>query len=146
MFLKSYYAVMNAFDKIDRKLRKVLRANAAFSLFSSLAFIAIPDLISEATGIPSAFGIRSVAIGLLLFGSSLIFLARSGNRTLPALEGWMIVAGDGLWVFLSIGGLALWGSALSSLGLWLVIDIALVVGVFASLQARFIALRSRALC
>ena len=133
---------MNLSRSSENRLRRTLQANAGFSLLSATCFIFAAPPVAALTGIQAIPEIQFVGYSLLVFGLFLIGLTARKSRPLPAkVVGGIIVADYG-WVFGSIAGLVLWGAQLTSAGWWIVTEISILVGAFATLQARF--LRTRA--
>jgi len=122
-------------------LRKALTANATFSAVSALAFIfgagALAPLMFAESGpllglVPSEH-LFSTGLGLAPFAALVAFAA----LRVPQCENLVkvIIAMDIGWVVGSALLLAFAGSVFTTLGAAIIVDIALIVGLFAGLQA-----------
>lgn len=128
---------METKDSAKRRLKTVLRANAAFSFVSAVVFISFTDWIAVVTGISNSPGIQQTGFSLVGFAAFLLLVAGLGERLLRSPVIWGIVAADYIWVVVSIVGLFVWSDVLTTMGIYVVADIALIVGVLASLQALY---------
>lgn len=129
---------MNRGTDPTRRLSGWLRANAIFSAVSgaimALAYPALPELI----GVGGRVLYLLLGIGLVLYAVWLWILSR--GRVTHA-DGLAVVAGDVLWV---VGTVALMASgALTTVGLWIVGAVAVVIGIFAVGQGRSIVQSTR---
>ncbi len=113
-------------------LKQAFLTNAAFSTISgfTMALAAIP--LTHHMGIQNSGEFRIVGINLLVFATFVFWLA---HRTpIPRPLAWAVVAGDIAWVLASFAGLLWLNHNLTTLGLFLVIDVAIVVAALAALQ------------
>lgn len=116
----------------ERKLRRVLRANATTSAITGLAMLLAPSAIDDVleTGHPS--WVRVVGIGLLPFAAVVAWLSSSTVGHLRRFTA-AIVAGDVGWVAASLITVVLgW---YSGRGVVVVLAVAVFVGGYALLQS-----------
>ena len=119
-----------AFD-CERRLRFVLRANAASSTISGLAMAVVPGVVDNLLGTGHNGWVRLVGLSLLPFAAFVAWLSTADRRDLRLYTP-VIVAGDIGWVVASIATVSLgW---YSGMGIVAVLAMALVIGVFALLQ------------
>ncbi len=111
-----------------------IAANAAFSTLCGVIMGFMPLRVAGWLGVGRSLDIQ--AIGFFLIGFAAFLLVSRWRGRLPRWLAWSVVAGDFGWVLYSAVLLAAFGSSFSVLGQWLVLDVALVVGVFGGLQAR----------
>ncbi len=115
----------------ERRLRFVLRANAASSTISGAVMAAAPGVIDDMLGTGHTGWVRLVGLALLPFAAFVAWLSTASSRQLR-LHTPGIVAGDVGWVIGSIATVLLgW---YSGIGIAAVLAMALVVDVFALLQ------------
>lgn len=122
-------------------LRKALTANATFSAVSAIAFIfgagvLAPLMFADTVpllGLMPSEHLFSTGLGLAPFAALVGFAA----YRVPQNEGLvkLIIAMDIGWVVGSVLLLALAGGVFTTLGAAIIVDIALIVGLFAGLQA-----------
>lgn len=116
---------------VDRKLRLVLRANAASSTISGLAMAVAPETIDRLLGTDHPGWVRLVGVALLPFAAFVAWLSTADVRHLR-MHTPGIVVGDVGWVVASIATVLLgW---YSGAGIAAVLVMALVVDVLAILQ------------
>ncbi len=130
----------------DRPLRAALLGNAGFSALSALACLLASGTIAKALSAPSATLLGLVAADIV-FELGILLLAFAGLvaliATRPLLSrGWVaaIIAADALWVIDSVALLAVFPESLTTAGFWIVLDVAVVVALFAAAQAVGLAL------
>jgi hypothetical protein len=108
--------------------------NAVFSILCGLVMAATPNTVAVWLGITRTADIVAVGVFLLGFAGLLLWIRWRGRIFVPMA--WGIVIGDLGWVAYSavlVGGFS---QHFTGLGLWLIADVALLVGLFAGLQAR----------
>ena len=121
-------------------LRKALTANATFSAVSAIAFILgagalAPIMFSEAgplLGLMPSEHLFSTGLGLAPFAALVGFAAFRAPQYENLVK--VIIAMDIGWVVGSVLLLAFAGSVFTTLGAAIIVDIALIVGLFAGLQ------------
>lgn len=128
--------MLNLQHETARSLRNALRANAMFSGVSGLLIVFFHSLVLQWLGI-SGINIMAVGIGLVLFCAYLFWMA--GRNRLPRSLVSGVIVGDWAWVLGSAVLLAFKTHVFSTLGIFLVADVALLVMVFAIWQQRGIA-------
>lgn len=113
------------------RLRRWLRANAAFSALSGSALLAFSRILPGTLGVGTPWVYAGVGAGLVLYA---VHLWRVAGGPLGRADVGMIVGGDVAWV---LGSVALVASgALAPAGVWIVAGVALVIGLFAVMQWR----------
>ncbi len=117
----------------SRKLRRALLANAAFSAISGGLIVFAEPLVLTLLGLEN-IGIAPIGIFLLVFAIYLVWM--SGRENLRGVLVSGVIVGDWAWVLASVALLAFSGGLFSTLGVVLIIDIAVVVAVFAIMQTR----------
>lgn len=120
----------------EKKLRWVLKGNAAFSLISGTTIIIAYKSLAEFMEVTSPNTLLFVGIGLVLFSATVFQagLRKSISRKQVnsiIIQDWAWVAGSALII-----GLQAWG--LSTTGYWLIAGVALLVADFAIFQMRFL--------
>lgn len=124
---------INMKSESSRFLRRALLANAAFSAISGgLMALAEPAVLSW-LGL-EAVSIRPIGFFLLAFSAYLLWMACYRRVPQDLLKG--VILGDWAWVAGSALLLLLRPGLFSWTGMFLVIDIAIVVSVFALLQGK----------
>ncbi|MEO0725783.1 MAG: hypothetical protein AAFZ63_14675 [Bacteroidota bacterium] len=118
----------------NQPLRRAILANAAFSTFCGLALTAVPAWIAQHMGISTPLILRLIGIGLLIFVVSLVYTATRPEISRQQVQ--VIIAQDLLWVMGSIVLLIIRPFGLSTVGLWAVDVVAIMVAVFAYWQYR----------
>ena len=115
---------------------KALKANAAFSSVCALLLLAVPDVLARWLGLAEtqALTLMGIGAGLALFAVRLLMIAQAGQ--VQRAETRSIIGGDIGWVVASAILLLVGSDWFSTLGQWIVVDIALVVMGFAVLQWR----------
>lgn len=121
----------------ERVLRNVLRANAAFSIFSAAVTAVAATPLATSLAIPVAELYR-LSLSLALFAAFLIVLGtRPRMQKTWILRSVLFVAtADVLWVVGTIGGLVVGFENASGLARGLVTIVGLVVGTFGALELR----------
>lgn len=116
-------------------LRVVLRSNATFSLLSGLATLLGSAALATEIGMPAG-ELRGLGIQLLIFAGFLFFLSARSSLG----QGWtfwaVLVLGiiDLLWVVGTAQVLASGALAASTLGVWMMAGVAVVVGTFGCVE------------
>ena len=120
----------------ERKLRLVLKANAAFSLVNGVGLSLFFIPIAELMGVKNDAVLMFIGIALVLF-SFTVFHA-GFRKKVSSKQVWSIIVQDWAWVLGStmIIGLRAW--QLTSVVYWLIGAVALVVMSFAIGQTRFL--------
>lgn len=113
-------------------LRAAYRANGSFSIASATIFVAFGSWLAPAIGLPSAWPLVSVGLGLVPFGGWLFWL--SGGPELSSEVGRSVSLLDAGWVIGTVVMLTGWPHLLNAAGQTLAIGIALVVTAFAVWQ------------
>ena len=124
---------LNLKDSSAVKLRKAIQANAIFSAGSGLLIVVAESLVLGWLGL-EGISIWPVGVMLLAFSVYLFYLSRSNRVPGASVQG--IILGDWAWV----GGTALLvylkASLFSGFGLFLLLDVAVIVAIFAIMQTR----------
>ncbi len=112
-------------------LRTVLRLDAAASGALGIAAAAGAGVLDTLLGLPADL-LLGVGIFLVVYAAGLVLLATRARMPRPAV--WVVVLGNAAWVLASLGlAVGLW-SALTVLGVVIVLAQAGAVAVFADLQ------------
>lgn len=117
-----------------KNLRAVLKANAAFSSASGIVLIIAKQPIAELMHIKYPEILMYIGIGLLAFAVSLVFTAIKSTLSVPQVK--MIIWQDWAWVIGSTVIVAFQLFEMSTIAYVLVTVVALLVGLFAVLQAK----------
>lgn len=128
----------------QKLLNNTLRVNAAFSLLAGIDFILFDRTI---TGILSGRDLGSLApTGIMLIGFAVFVFAVSLMKHVNKYLVGVIIAMDVLWVLGSILLVAANGAMFTASGIFLILLVAAIIGLFASLQSVGLAkhLKSRA--
>lgn len=113
-------------------LRRVLQANGVFSIGSALALLVFAAPLARVMGLPGPIWLWALAPGLLAFGLLVLALGRKERPEDSKVR--LVIWLDWGWVVASGGVLLFLRDHLSTLGTWLLVDVALIVGAFAALQ------------
>jgi hypothetical protein len=108
--------------------------NAVFSILCGLVMAATPAAVAGWLGITRTADIVAIGVFLLGFAGFLLWIRSRGRVATPVA--WGIVIGDLGWVAYSAVLVGSFSQHFTVLGLWLIVDVALLVGAFAVLQAR----------
>jgi hypothetical protein len=108
--------------------------NAVFSILCGLVMAATPAAVAGWLGITRTADVVSIGVFLLVFAGLLLWVRWRGSLAAPLA--WGIVIGDLGWVVFSAVLLGGFSQHFSGPGLWLIVDVALLVGLFAGMQAR----------
>ncbi len=124
---------LNLKDSSAAKLKKAIQANAIFSAVSGLLIVLAEPLVLGWLGLEDV-GIWPVGAMLIGFSGYLFWMSRNSRVPGALVQGvifgdWAWVAGTALLVFLK-------ASLFSGFGLFLLLDVAAIVAVFAILQTR----------
>ena len=114
------------------KIQTTLYANAIFSLNSAAVFLLFPGFLARAVIDLPSIVFRVLGIGLLLFAVDVFLTARKN----PPSRGKVlyIFGADVAWVVGTPVVLVLLADQITGVGMMLLIDIAIIVGVFAALE------------
>lgn len=112
----------------NEMLRAAYRANGTFSIVSATIFVLLGGWLAPRVGLPSAWPLVVIGLGLVPFGAWLFWL--SGGPGLTARVGRSVSIMDAGWVVGTIVLLAGWPDLLNSTGRALAIGIAAVVAGF----------------
>ena len=114
-------------------LRNALRSNAAFSGVSGGIIVLMH---TQVTGWLGLAGLNISLVGYALLGFTVYLFWMSSRKQLQRALVTGVIAGDWSWVVGTAVLLALKSSSFSTLGIVLLIDVAIVVVVFAIWQQR----------
>ena len=124
---------LNLKDRSAAKLRKAIQANAVFSAVSGLLIVVAEPLVLGWLGLEDD-GIWPVGAMLIGFSGYLFWMSRSSRVPGALVQG--VIFGDWAWV----GGTALLvylkASLFSGFGLFLLLDVAVIVSILAIMQTR----------
>lgn|GEM_PF-3736565 len=118
----------------DRKLRLVLKANAAFSCLSGVLLLmdyGLADLMNA-----NATSLKWVGAGLLLFATTVVLTAI--RKVMNNKQVMSIIVQDMLWVLASLLVIVINAWNLSTLAYWLIGFTAVIVASFGTLQWRLL--------
>lgn len=121
-----------------RKLKYALLANAMFSTISGLILIFFNDQLARIMAVKIPAILLFIGIGLLFFAGSIIWLAKHTAINQKRVK--MIIIQDWLWVIGSLLILIFQIFGLSRVGYAMILGVAIVVGIFAFLQQRYLGL------
>jgi len=113
---------------------RILQLNAASTAACGLAMLFARATLYPFFGLDTPALLDVLALGLLLYAGALAFAARRQPVTREVLMAFTVA--DGLWVVASAMVLLLFWGQLAAVARLLVIAVALVVEVFATLQYR----------
>jgi hypothetical protein len=116
-----------------KNLQRALLANALFSGFCGGLILLAESTVLGWLGI-EGLGIWPIGALLLLFSAYLFWMIR--QRRLPRILVSGIIGGDWVWVLGSAVLLVLNAGLFSTTGVVLILDVAVVVAIFAVLQQR----------
>jgi len=119
-----------------KKIKYALLANATFSTVSGLSLIFFKDQLATIMAVQKPGILLYIGIGLLLFAGFIVWLATRPviNKRLVKI----IIIQDWLWVIGSLLILVFQIFGLSWVGYEMILGVAIVVGIFASLQQRYL--------
>lgn len=115
----------------ERRLRRVLLANAGTSSLGGLTALLAAGPVDELLGADSIGWVRIVGVGLVAFAAVVVFVARSSRRTLQA-EAPVISVGDLAWVVGTV--VAIGAGWFSTAGATAMAGVAALVGGFGLAQ------------
>ncbi len=115
------------------KLRRALLGNAIFSGFSGTLIVLAEPLVLGWLGLQK-ISIWPIGAGLLIFSAYLFWMSQSTKLPGVLVKG--VILGDWVWIAGTAVLLLLKAQLFSGFGVFLLLDIALVVAIFAILQAR----------
>ncbi|MGI9644947.1 MAG: hypothetical protein ACR2O6_06525 [Ilumatobacteraceae bacterium] len=117
--------------RAERRLRRVLAANATTSIVAGAAMAIAAGSIDDLLGTGHAGWVRIVGIAVVLFGVDVAWLARRPRQDLVRFTP-VVIAADAVWVVLSVATLLLgW---FDGAGIAAVIAMAVAVDTYALLQ------------
>ena len=125
--------MLNLKSETARSLRNALRANAVFSGLSGLLIVILHSQVLLWLGLVE-INIMVLGVGLVLFSAYLFWMGSREQLDKSMVTG--VIGGDWLWVVASAVLLVFKGSMFSTLGIFLVTDVALLVMIFAIWQKR----------
>jgi len=125
--------MLNLKSETARSLRNALRANAVFSGLSGLLIVILHSQVLLWLGLVE-INIMVLGVGLVLFSAYLFWMGSREQLDKSMVTG--VIGGDWLWVVASAVLLVFKGEMFSTLGVFLVTDVALLVMVFAIWQQR----------
>lgn len=120
----------------ERKLRGVLKTNAAFSMISGMSLIIFHHSIASVMHVSNSAVLQYLGIGLVLFSASVAHA--SLRKTLVRTQVKSIIVQDWAWVLASVLVIVSQSWQLSSTGYWLIGLVAMIVASFAIFQMRFL--------
>lgn len=115
-------------------LKTTLYANASFCTLSALVILIIPGWIGTNIIELPTWILIVLGIGLVLFAIDVFFTARSANPTRAKVL--YIFSADVAWVILTPVVMLLLADRISQLGNFVLLDIAIIVAIFAALEFR----------
>lgn len=115
-------------------LSQILRSNATFSLLTGLGLAIMPDYFSRIFQFENELPFRILGF-LLLFFAATVFYASVNPHDKPRQVRWIIIQ-DALWVIGSAIIIAFQFFSFSSVGYWLIANVALIVAFFGFFQFR----------
>lgn len=128
-------------DLSRQPIRTALLANALFSAVSGIILLLAAPFLAAQFGLASPLSLRIIGAGLLIFVLSLLHAA---SRPLVSRRQVLsIIIQDALWVLASLIILIIRPFGLSSVGLWAVALVAMIVAGLAFWQSRVIPLRAK---
>ncbi len=124
---------LNLKDRSAAKLRKAIQANAVFSVVSGLLIVVVEPLVLGWLGLED-LGIWPVGAMLIGFSGYLFWMSRNSRVPGALVQGvifsdWAWVGGTALLVYLK-------ASLFSGFGLFLLLDVAVIVSILAIMQTR----------
>ena len=114
------------------KIHTILYANASFCLASALLILLLPGLLAEFVIDLPVIVFRILGVGLLLFALDVFLTARKESPSRGKVL--YIFAADLAWVVLTPVVLLTLPERITSLGNLLLVDIALIVAAFATIE------------
>ena len=113
---------------------RILHVNAVATAACAIGMLATRGTLHQLFGLATPYLLDGLAVGLLLYAGALAAAARREQVDRATLMAFTV--GDGLWVAGSVVVLLLFWTQLAPLARLLVIAVAVVVEVFATLQFR----------
>jgi hypothetical protein len=111
---------------------RILQVNAASTALCALGMLAARGVLYPMFGLDAPWILDAVAVGLLGYAGLLALVAHRQPVTRQALIAFTV--GDGLWVLSSALVLVLFWAELHAFARFLIVAVALVVEMFATLQ------------
>lgn len=121
-----------------KKLRNTLKVNATFSLLCGLDAIIFDSKLASLMGVPTSSIFIYIGSILALFGGMVFYYAAQQVINVSAIK--FIILQDWLWVLGSVVILVLQLFELSFSGYELIFILAVIVGLMAILQMRYLRL------
>jgi hypothetical protein len=132
---------LNIKDSSATALRVALLANAVFSTLSGLLILFAEPRVLGWLGLQS-LSIWPIGAGLLLFAAYLFWMSRSSR--IPPDQVKSVILGDWAWVAGTAVLLLIKAGLFSGFGIFLLVDVAAIVALFAYLQGRGLKIACRA--
>lgn len=117
-------------------LRNTLKGNVLFSIVSGTTLLVANQWLSGLMGVAKPVVLMIIGGGLLLFGGYVWF--QSSRPHLVKKEIWGIIIADWGWVAGSIALVLSQAFGLTSTGYIIILVVAAIVGLLATLQMRFV--------
>lgn len=117
-------------------IKTALKANALFSLLSAATLLSLPQFLAQQFGLKSPLPLYIIGAGLLFFVLSLLYTASRPVVNHGQVQS--IVIQDALWVLASLIILVVQPFGLSTVALWAIAIVALVVGALGYWQYRLL--------
>lgn len=123
---------MTSTHSCSHKLRWILRGNAVFSTICAMIMAVFGHALAPAMGTLPPVSLYIVAANLIVFAGILIWMTGPPQPHQGLTK--VIITADLIWVVASLLGVFLFHQKLTSLGVSLIIGVAVVVGILAALQ------------
>ena len=124
---------INLKENRANRLRRALLGNSIFSAVSGALIVLAEPLVLGWLGLQE-ISIWPIGAGLLFFSAYLFWMSQSTKLPGALVKG--VILGDWAWIVGTCFLLLLKAKLFSGLGVFLLLDIAFVVAIFAILQAR----------
>lgn len=113
-------------------LQRTLQANACFSLFCGLVLALFSSNLAELLGTIPGWLLVALGIGLIAFAADVYWISRRLDKARS--RALAIFWADVGWLVLTPIVLVSLSNYFSTLGIWLMIEIAVIVAIFALLE------------
>ncbi|MFY0601710.1 MAG: hypothetical protein JXR03_18700 [Cyclobacteriaceae bacterium] len=120
----------------EKRLRNTLKLNVVFTTASAFSLVFLKTLIAEVMNVPLPEILLYIGVGLLLFAGLLIYSATRTQINPKLIK--LIIVQDGAWVTGSAVLISLQLFEISLIGNIMIGVIAMVVGLFAVLQYKYL--------
>ena len=124
---------INLKENRANRLRRALLGNSIFSAVSGALIVLAEPLVLGWLGLQEIY-IWPIGAGLLFFSAYLFWMSQSTKLPGTLVKG--VILGDWVWIVGTCFLLLLKAKLFSGFGVFLLLDIAIVVAIFAILQAR----------